>query len=538
MIKVIIKPELLEKHRKYLINRNINERLRNFQKNENFFEIEYLNELVKANIKKKQEYSVYDFFLKEITSKEQKTLLQQHIGFVDYLMKEVNGLKSCKEFSDCNNLFLANPGRLNEKEKYIEQNFRDIYEFLKLQSKIQNKNKNKSEKKEHTYASDLRECLGYPEFSNEKMNYFYKYELEKIKSLREIGRYKDKLMLPEAPRPYPVGNLNSIKQYILEDINEINHYDKENEVLNEFLQTELYQKIKELPVAKDTGNSIGITEFGNKVKSIINNAYDTLKTDKKFQSIGITTRNIDIYNAKYETEWGAYHFLMELGIKSCPYCNRQYISPMYSENGKVRADLDHFYNKATYPYFSISIFNLVPSCKFCNSSLKGMDNFEFDTNLSPYEDGFGDRLKFSFEVKSYGDFLGDSKVRIYLQDNIGNSEEERRFLDKAKENLEAFQIENLYNYHTDEAIGLIRKRIEYSDVYIRNLINSYNEKLFRSENEVIEALLGYQVEDEKLLEKNLTKFTRDICEEIGFVFRKGIVKSNKDIQLIIDKYKK
>ncbi|OSM10723.1 hypothetical protein BTH38_23460 [Bacillus toyonensis] len=536
MIKVIIKPELLEKHRKYLINKNINERLRNFQKNENFFEIEYLNELVKANIKKKQEYSVYDFFLKEITSKEQKTLLQQHIGFVDYLMKEVNGLKSCKEFSDCNNLFLANPGRLNEKEKYIEQNFRDIYEFLKLQSKIQNKNK--SEKKEHTYASYLRECLGYSEFSNEKMNYFYKYELEKIKSLREIGRYKDKLMLPEAPRPYPVGNLNSIKQYILEDINEINHYDKENEVLNEFLQTELQQKIKELPVAKDTGNSIGITEFGNKVKSIINNAYDTLKTDKKFQSIGITTRNIDIYNAKYETEWGAYHFLMELGIKSCPYCNRQYISPMYSENGKVRADLDHFYNKATYPYFSISIFNLVPSCKFCNSSLKGMDNFEFDTNLSPYEDGFGDRLKFSFEVKSYGDFLGDSKVRIYLQDNIGNSEEERRFLDKAKENLEAFQIENLYNYHTDEAIGLIRKRIEYSDVYIGNLINSYNEKLFRSENEVIEALLGYQVEDEKLLEKNLTKFTRDICEEIGFVFRKGIVKSNKDIQLIIDKYKK
>ncbi|MEM5682767.1 hypothetical protein AAHB64_01575 [Bacillus toyonensis] len=118
---------------------------------------------------------------------------------------------------------------------------------------------------------------------------------------------------------------------------------------------------------------------------------------------------------------------MDLGIKSCPYCNRQYITPMYSENGKVRADLDHFYNKAKYPYFSISIFNLVPSCKFCNSSLKGTEDFEYNTNLSPYEDGFGDRLKFSFEVKSYEDFLGDSKIRIYLQEKIGVSIDELAF---------------------------------------------------------------------------------------------------------------
>lgn len=101
-----------------------------------------------------------------------------------------------------------------------------------------------------------------------------------------------------------------------------------------------------------------------------------------------------------------------------------------------------------------------------------------------------------------------------------------------------FQIENLYNYHSDEAIGLIRKRIEYSDSYIENLIKSYNGNIFRNENEVLEALLGYQAEDEYLLEKNLTKFTRDICEELGFVFRRGIDKYNKDIKSIIKKYKK
>ncbi|MEM5682768.1 hypothetical protein AAHB64_01580 [Bacillus toyonensis] len=85
---------------------------------------------------------------------------------------------------------------------------------------------------------------------------------------------------------------------------------------------------------------------------------------------------------------------------------------------------------------------------------------------------------------------------------------------------------------------LIGKRIEYSDSYIENLIKDYNEKLFRNENEVLEAILGYQVEDECLSDKNLTKFTRDICEELGFIFRKGTTQSHKDIQLIVDKYKK
>ncbi len=533
MIKVKIKPELLEKHRKYLLSKKIDELLREFQRNTSFFEIDYLNKLVDANKKKK--YSCHQFFSREITLKKRKKLLKQHFEFMNYLIQEVDDLEKCEGVSECNNLFLVSPEGLSQKKKDIERNYIYIYEFLSIQSKIYNEN---GKKAKAPYATELRRCLGYSDFSNEKMNYYYKYELNKIKMLKDIENYKKKLMLSEVPRPYSVGNLNSIKYYILQDINKINHYDKENDILNEFLQVELYKRIERLPVDDSAGNSIGIKKFWSGIRSIINNAYDTLKKDMKFQSIGITVRNIDVYNEKYKTEWGAYHFLMELAIKSCPYCNRQYISPMYSENGKVRADLDHFYSKAAYPYFSISIFNLVPSCKFCNSSLKGIDNFEFDTNLSPYEDGFGDKLKFSFEVKSYEDFLGDSKIRIYLQDNIGTSVNEQFFIKKAKRNVEVFQIENLYNYHTHEVMELIRKRIEYSDQYVENLINSYNKKLFRNENEVLEAILGYQVEDESLLEKNLTKFTRDICEELGFSFRNGISKSDKDIQDIINKYRK
>ncbi|HDR7448500.1 TPA: hypothetical protein QCX35_004642 [Bacillus toyonensis] len=532
MIKVIVKLEILEKHREYIINKKIDKKLKKLQRNTSFFKIEYLNKLIDIN--KEKNYSTQRLFLKKFTFKEQKQLLKQHVKFINYLIKEIDDLKSSENVTDSNNIFLANPKGLSQKKKDIERKFIFIYEFLKLQSKLQGEEK----KRENTYASELRDCLGYSDFSNEKMNYYYKYELERIRLLRDIDRYKNKLMLSKVPNLYSEDNLNSIKQYILADINEINHYDKENDVLNEFLQVNLYQKVEELPVINSKGKSIGIGKFCCGVKGITDNAYHILKNNRNIQSIGISIRNIDVYNAKYKKEWGAYHFLMDLGIKSCPYCNRQYITPMYSENGKVRADLDHFYNKAKYPYFSISIFNLVPSCKFCNSSLKGTEDFEYNTNLSPYEDGFGDRLKFSFEVKSYEDFLGDSKIRIYLQEKIGVSIDELAFFRKAKGNVEAFQIENLYNYHTGEAMELIGKRIEYSDSYIENLIKDYNEKLFRNENEVLEAILGYQVEDECLSDKNLTKFTRDICEELGFIFRKGTTQSHKDIQLIVDKYKK
>ncbi|TCW43604.1 hypothetical protein EC917_1414 [Bacillus thuringiensis] len=532
MIKVIIKPEILEKHREYIINKQIDKKLKKLQRNTKFFNIEYLNRLIDIN--KKKNYSTQRLFLKKFTFKEQKQILKQHVKFINYLIKEIDDLKNNENVTNSNNIFLANPKGLSQKKKDIERKFTYIYEFLNLQSKLQSEEKNRR----NTYSSELRDCLGYSEFSNEKMNYYYKYELERIRLLRDIDRYKNKLMLSKVPNLYSEDNLNSIKQYILADINKINHYDKENNVLNEFLQVNLYQKIEKLPVINNKGKSIGIGKFCFRIKEIIDNACCILKNDRNIQNISISIRNIDVYNAKYEKEWGAYHFLMNLGIKSCPYCNRQYITPIYSENGKVRADLDHFYSKAKYPYFSISIFNLVPSCKFCNSSLKGTADFEYNTNLSPYEDGFGDKLKFSFEIKSYEDFLGDSRIRIYLQEKVGALNDELDFLRKAKGNMKAFQIENLYNYHTGEAMELIRKRIEYSDSYIENLIKDYNEKLFRNENEVLEAILGYQVEDECLSDKNLTKFTRDICEELGFVFRKSTAQSYKDVQQIINKYKK
>ena len=88
-----------------------------------------------------------------------------------------------------------------------------------------------------------------------------------------------------------------------------------------------------------------------------------------------------------------YSFLQALGVDVCPYCNRQYITTVGSGERRTRPQLDHFKNKNQYPFLSLSINNLVPSCGVCN--LMKHDN---DAQiLYPYEDEMGDSFIFSTE---------------------------------------------------------------------------------------------------------------------------------------------
>ena len=81
-------------------------------------------------------------------------------------------------------------------------------------------------------------------------------------------------------------------------------------------------------------------------------------------------------------KYGAYVFVKELGLNSCPYCNRNYTFVVDSENGKLRPEIDHFYPKSIYPFLAMSFFNLIPSCSICNHTKSDMikENLE-----NPYE---------------------------------------------------------------------------------------------------------------------------------------------------------
>lgn len=212
--------------------------------------------------------------------------------------------------------------------------------------------------------------------------------------------------------------------------------------------------------------------------------------------------NITMDNFKqldiFQKEWNDYRFVMESGIRVCPYCNRQYITPVLSDNGKMRSDIDHFLPKCDYPYFSMSLYNLVPVCKSCNQSLKGERKFTF-ASISPYEDHIGDYFRFETDV---------------LTNEISTVTKNSR--DAIVRHLDVFKIECLYNYHQNQAAELIKKRIAYPDDYIHRLYEE-NKTLFNSKFEVKQQIVGFIDDEDRLNEEAFLKFRRDLAEQLGFL---------------------
>ncbi|WP_318421309.1 hypothetical protein [Photobacterium leiognathi] len=80
----------------------------------------------------------------------------------------------------------------------------------------------------------------------------------------------------------------------------------------------------------------------------------------------------------------------------CFYCNNCKMDIVCYENGKEKLllDLDHFYLKSKYPYFSLSFFNLIPCCSSCNSSVRGDIDFNTEYHINPYGHCFNSEFVF------------------------------------------------------------------------------------------------------------------------------------------------
>lgn len=223
------------------------------------------------------------------------------------------------------------------------------------------------------------------------------------------------------------------------------------------------------------------------------------------------------YNPNDTKNWSAYHFVFMSNVRVCPYCNRQYITPIYSKDGKVRADLDHFYPKSKYPYLSMSIYNLVPSCKFCNSSLKGKKEFAFE-DINPYESSYDDYFKFYIDAIDFG-------IQIDKTSDVNNT---------TSNYLNMFKIEKLYDYHSNQAKELLEKRNIYSDTYITSLFKE-NRELFDSEDEVRQLIIGYVQDRSKINNEAFLKLRRDIAEQLGFIKSKQDQTDIEKLKVILNK---
>ncbi len=170
---------------------------------------------------------------------------------------------------------------------------------------------------------------------------------------------------------------------------------------------------------------------------------------------------------------------------------------LFAYMNHARNQMDHFFSKSKYPYFALSIYNLIPCCKFCNSSLKLSKDFHNPKTATPYEISYNDCFKFFCEKKN-----GKWMIRVKEDEKYGVC---------VSEMLKIFLIKERYQHHTDIVNDYLNKQKEYSGRLLENI-----KKVYPSEYicYFLSDYFGYPLKVEDIDKNVLNKFKRDLAENL------------------------
>lgn len=233
----------------------------------------------------------------------------------------------------------------------------------------------------------------------------------------------------------------------------------------------------------------------------------------------------------WSSDWDAFQFLQSLGLSICPYCNGEtvYAVEVKKANGNrmkiVRSALDHFFCRAYFPYLGLSLYNLVPSCTRCNTSLKGRRVMLPDKSIHPYLD---DAYSYADFIIEDGDMLSISEnspkghFQIGLSYKKGESHADIMTINKARFVLdEVFKTKTIYNelYYSDAASVIYRTRKLSLDAikFLKGLCAGVSPD---------SLIYGYPLHDRNVNRYRLAKMTIDLvkfvrkCQAKGNVSRK------------------
>jgi hypothetical protein len=252
-------------------------------------------------------------------------------------------------------------------------------------------------------------------------------------------------------------------------------------------------------IIKATPNQIPrlITEFTTGV-------YQTTLDDDTFRKEIETAFNYSGFRKSAKASWFAERF----EVKACLYCNAQFTLVVGKDGTKKKLlfQLDHFYNKERLPFLSLTLGNLVPSCSSCNIS-KSKTEFTLATHIHPYNEDAN--IMFNF-------FIDENKALEYL---LGNRDHkllapkinviDPRFTTHSK----IFNIDNIYNKHTDIVEELILKSLYYNKTKRDELKKEFNE-LNLSQSVIDRFVLGSYSLDSEINKRPLAKLSKDIGKQL------------------------
>lgn len=171
--------------------------------------------------------------------------------------------------------------------------------------------------------------------------------------------------------------------------------------------------------------------------------------------------------------------------------------------------LDHFFSQSDFPFFSLCIFNFIPSCYSCNSKFKKDKPFSLGdlkaVSPSSEEYNLSDSFKFKVFFKkntsicSSDDFALDKKVTLNK--------------DEVEEYLKIFKIEGRYSQHKDVILDFYNKKEKYPNKKIEELASF----LKISKIEAKKIIFGTEIFDNSLSDQPLIKFKKDIAKDLGIL---------------------
>ncbi len=196
-----------------------------------------------------------------------------------------------------------------------------------------------------------------------------------------------------------------------------------------------------------------------------------------------------------------------LGIRVCPYCNRNFI---YNLNKKrATYQLDHFYPQTDFPFLALSFYNLIPSCVTCNGLLQKNDR---EIKVNPYDSDFPfDKLRFELKILKPDFYYKQDSFDIAFDLSQLNATQKADF----ETNMEVFSLALHYNTHKSYVLKLIQQNITYSKAYIQELANHFVGTIFENAQE-IKGFVNENIDTNFHL-RPLSKLTHDIAKELGLV---------------------
>lgn len=206
-----------------------------------------------------------------------------------------------------------------------------------------------------------------------------------------------------------------------------------------------------------------------------------------------------------------------VGKNTCVYCNRQYVFTVEKGDGMVKEDriarpvFDHWFAKSKHPLLSLSLFNLIPSCSVCNSSVKLNDDYTLATHIHPYVHEVG-HPDFTFRVSPAA--KNEVVWEVKLDAALG-SKEERTINDLC--------LNEQYTMHgRTEVNDLMEFRQKYPTGYLKQLMQDVLKDAAKNGHmltieEVYRMLFGTEVKEDKYLDRPLSKMKYDILHDMGVV---------------------